>query len=179
MKIALPLSLTPPSMGLRLSTVIDRCRLVSRSEYLISAGIRKNRPNGSIHPDSLTKKFVATRKFTGINLVITHRHFTRSAAYPDDCIKMLTGKGLLRNSWDILPRTPRNSISMNAIMKLTWCSYFAVKEMLNWIWIWYNEKARNTEILENFGLLTIRNWFIRKKRDRIRFPLTATIDLSL
>ncbi|ECI4763743.1 integrase [Salmonella enterica subsp. enterica] len=78
MKIALPLSLTPPSMGLRLSTVIDRCRLVSRSEYLISAGIRKNRPNGSIHPDSLTKKFVAARKFTGINLVITHRHFTRS-----------------------------------------------------------------------------------------------------
>ncbi|ABX66746.1 hypothetical protein CWZ94_12755 [Salmonella enterica subsp. enterica serovar Muenchen] len=106
-------------MGLRLSTVIDRCRLVSRSEYLISAGIRKNRPNGSIHPDSLTKKFVAARKFTGINLVITHRHFTRSAAYPDDCIKMLTGKGLLRNSWDILPRTPRNSISMNAIIKLT------------------------------------------------------------
>ncbi|EAX4165358.1 hypothetical protein A1D38_22685, partial [Salmonella enterica] len=93
MKIALPLSLTPPSMGLRLSTVIDRCRLVSRSEYLISAGIRKNRPNGSIHPDSLTKKFVAARKFTGINLVITHRHFTRSAAYPDDYIKMLTGKG--------------------------------------------------------------------------------------
>ncbi|EBX7052257.1 tyrosine-type recombinase/integrase [Salmonella enterica] len=64
MKIALPLSLTPPSMGLRLSTVIDRCRLVSRSEYLISAGIRKNRPNGSIHPDSLTKKFVAARKFS-------------------------------------------------------------------------------------------------------------------
>lgn len=58
MKIALPLSLTPPSMGLRLSTVIDRCRLVSRSEYLISAGIRKNRPNGSIHPDSLTKNLL-------------------------------------------------------------------------------------------------------------------------
>lgn len=54
-------------MGLRLSTVIDRCRLVSRSEYLISAGIRKNSPNGSIHPDSLTKKFVAARKLTGIN----------------------------------------------------------------------------------------------------------------
>ncbi len=62
MKIALPLSLTPPSMGLRLSTVIDRCRLVSRSEYLISAGIRKNRPNGSIHPDSLTKKICCGTK---------------------------------------------------------------------------------------------------------------------
>ncbi|ECM9658383.1 integrase, partial [Salmonella enterica subsp. enterica serovar Infantis] len=37
--------------------MIERCRLVSRSEYLISAGIRKNSPNGSIHPDSLTKKF--------------------------------------------------------------------------------------------------------------------------
>ncbi|ONF73361.1 hypothetical protein BXA16_24110 [Salmonella enterica subsp. enterica serovar Typhimurium] len=67
MKIALPLSLNLPSMGLRLSTVIERCRLVSRSEYLISAGIRKNSPNGSIHPNSLTKKFVAARKLTGIN----------------------------------------------------------------------------------------------------------------
>ncbi|EBL9397179.1 integrase [Salmonella enterica] len=67
MKIALPLSLNLPSMGLRLSMVIERCRLVSRSEYLISAGIRKNSPNGSIHPDSLTKKFVAARKLTGIN----------------------------------------------------------------------------------------------------------------
>ncbi|EFR6195989.1 integrase, partial [Salmonella enterica subsp. enterica serovar Infantis] len=28
--------------------MIERCRLVSRSEYLISAGIRKNSPNGSI-----------------------------------------------------------------------------------------------------------------------------------
>ncbi|EBP3213244.1 tyrosine-type recombinase/integrase [Salmonella enterica subsp. arizonae] len=67
LKIALPLSLNLPSLGLRLSTVIERCRLVSRSEYLINAGIRKNNPNGSIHPDSLTKKFVAARKLTGIN----------------------------------------------------------------------------------------------------------------
>ncbi len=61
MKIALPLSLNLPSMGLRLSTVIERCRLVSRSEYLISAGIRKNSPNGSIHPNSLTKICCGTK----------------------------------------------------------------------------------------------------------------------
>ncbi len=67
MKIALPLSLNLPSMGLRLSMVIERCRLVSRSEYLISAGIRKNSPNGSIHPDGLTKTFVKARKASRVN----------------------------------------------------------------------------------------------------------------
>lgn len=66
MKIALPLSLTLPGAGLRLSAVIDRCRLVSRSDYLISAGIRKNSPDGNIHSDGLTKKFVAARKMTGL-----------------------------------------------------------------------------------------------------------------
>ncbi|MEG2040055.1 MAG: phage integrase Arm DNA-binding domain-containing protein [Hafnia sp.] len=66
MKIALPLSLTLPAAGLRLSTVIDRCRLVSRSDYMVSAGVRKNSPDGSIHPDGLTKKFVAARKLSGI-----------------------------------------------------------------------------------------------------------------
>ncbi|HAU5602464.1 TPA: tyrosine-type recombinase/integrase [Citrobacter koseri] len=66
MKIALPLSLSLPSVGLRLGTVVDRCRLVSRTDYLISAGVRKNSPDGSIHPDSLTKKFVAARKLTDI-----------------------------------------------------------------------------------------------------------------
>jgi hypothetical protein len=29
---------------------------------MLSAGIRKNSPDGSLHPDGLTKKFVATRK---------------------------------------------------------------------------------------------------------------------
>ncbi|MCS2154750.1 phage integrase Arm DNA-binding domain-containing protein [Scandinavium goeteborgense] len=66
--LAIPLSLTLPATGLRLSTVVDRCRLVSRSDYLISAGIRKNSPDGSIHPDGLTKKFVAARNLSGVEL---------------------------------------------------------------------------------------------------------------
>ena len=66
MKIALPLSLALPAAGLRLSTVIDRCRLVSRTDFLVSAGIRKNSQEGSIHPDGLTKKFVAARKLSGV-----------------------------------------------------------------------------------------------------------------
>ncbi|HIA7339490.1 TPA: tyrosine-type recombinase/integrase, partial [Escherichia coli] len=66
MMIAIPLSLSLPVAGLRLGTVVERCRLVSRGDYLISAGIRKNSPDGSIHPDGLTKKFVAARKLTGI-----------------------------------------------------------------------------------------------------------------
>lgn len=69
MKIALPLSLSLPATGLRLSTVIDRCRLVSRTDFLISAGIRKNSPDGSIHPDGLTKKFVAARKLAGVESI--------------------------------------------------------------------------------------------------------------
>lgn len=67
MKIALPLSLGLPCVRLRLGTVIDRCKLVSRTDFLISSGIRKNSPDGSIHPDGLTKKFSAARKLTGID----------------------------------------------------------------------------------------------------------------
>jgi integrase len=66
--IALPLSLTLNSAGLKLGTVIDRCRLVSRCDFLVSAGIRKNSPDGSIHPDSLTKGFVKARINAGIEL---------------------------------------------------------------------------------------------------------------
>jgi integrase len=64
--LSIPLSLTLPSFGLRLSTVVDRCRLVSRSDFLISSGKRKNSQDGSIHPDGLTKKFVAARNLTGL-----------------------------------------------------------------------------------------------------------------
>lgn len=64
--LSIPLSLTLPSVGLRLGTVVDRCRLVSRSDFLISSGMRKNSQDGSIHPDGLTKKFVAARNLTGL-----------------------------------------------------------------------------------------------------------------
>lgn len=67
MKIAIPLSLTLQATGLRLGTVIDRCRLVSRTDFMISAGIRKNSPTGNIHPDGLTKTFVKARKASGVN----------------------------------------------------------------------------------------------------------------
>lgn len=66
--IAIPLSLTLNSAGLKLGIVIDRCRLVSRCDYLVSAGIRKNSPDGSVHPDSLTKGFVKARNNAGIAL---------------------------------------------------------------------------------------------------------------
>ncbi|RYM50866.1 integrase [Serratia proteamaculans] len=44
------------------SAWIDRCRLASTTDFMLSAGIRKNSLDGSLHPDGLTKKFVATRK---------------------------------------------------------------------------------------------------------------------
>lgn len=66
--IAIPLSLTLKSAGLKLGTVVDRCRLASRCDYLFSAGIRKNSPEGSIHPDSLTKGFVTARNNADIDL---------------------------------------------------------------------------------------------------------------
>ncbi|MGS9179441.1 tyrosine-type recombinase/integrase, partial [Salmonella enterica subsp. enterica serovar Infantis] len=64
---AIPLSLTLEAPGLRLGTVIDLCRLVSRTDFMISAGIRKNSPTGTIHPDGLTKTFVKARKASGDN----------------------------------------------------------------------------------------------------------------
>lgn len=64
--LAIPLSLTLKESGLRLSTVIDRCRLVSRCDFLISPGIRKNSEDGSINLDSLTKGFVKARNYSGL-----------------------------------------------------------------------------------------------------------------
>lgn len=68
--IAIPLALTLKCTSLKLGTVIDHCRLVSRCDYLISAGIRKNSPEGLIHPDSLTKGFVKARNNADIELSI-------------------------------------------------------------------------------------------------------------
>lgn len=64
--ISQPLDLELKSVDLRLGIVIDHCRLVSNTEFMLSAGIRKNSPNGSLHPDGLTKKFVAARKASGL-----------------------------------------------------------------------------------------------------------------
>lgn len=64
--ISLPLDLELKAVNLRLGTVIDRCRRASTTDFMISAGSRKNSPDGSLHPDGLTKKFVATRKASGL-----------------------------------------------------------------------------------------------------------------
>ncbi|WP_261227664.1 tyrosine-type recombinase/integrase [Serratia entomophila] len=62
MMLSLPLDLELKAVGLQLGAVIDRCRRASTTDFLLSAGIRKNSPDGSLHPDGLTKKFVAARK---------------------------------------------------------------------------------------------------------------------
>lgn len=62
--LAIPLSLQVN--GIRLSSVVDKCRLVSRIDYLISPGIRKNSPEGYIGLDSLTKGFVKARNLAGM-----------------------------------------------------------------------------------------------------------------
>ncbi|VXC87105.1 Integrase [Enterobacterales bacterium 8AC] len=64
--ISAPLDLELKALGLKLGTVVDRCRQASTTDFMISAGIRKNSPDGSLNPDSLTKKFVAARKQAGI-----------------------------------------------------------------------------------------------------------------
>ncbi|HGM6897040.1 phage integrase Arm DNA-binding domain-containing protein [Serratia marcescens] len=64
--ISLPLDLELKCVGLHLGGVIDRCRLASTTEFMLSAGVRKNSPDGSLHPDGLTKKFVAARKASGL-----------------------------------------------------------------------------------------------------------------
>ncbi|WP_233981688.1 tyrosine-type recombinase/integrase [Pectobacterium versatile] len=67
-KIALPLNLTIDVIGLCLSDVIDRCRDASKTDYMISVGIRKNNLNGAVELNGLTKGFVKARKASGIEL---------------------------------------------------------------------------------------------------------------
>ena len=66
--ISLPLDLELRVLGLKLETVIDRCREASTTDFMVSSGIRKNSLDGSLNPDSLTKKFVVARKLAGIVL---------------------------------------------------------------------------------------------------------------
>ncbi len=48
--ISLPLDLELKIVGLRLGTVIDRCRLVSTTDFMISAGIHDQRRNTQKQP---------------------------------------------------------------------------------------------------------------------------------
>ncbi|MBS0974857.1 tyrosine-type recombinase/integrase [Serratia rubidaea] len=64
--IALPLSLELQAVSLQLGAVIDRCRQVSKTDYMISPGIRKNSPDGAISLNGLSGKFAIARKLTGL-----------------------------------------------------------------------------------------------------------------
>ena len=64
--ISFPLDLEIKSMNLKLGTIIDRCRLASTTGFMISAGIRKNSNDGSLHLDSLTKNFAEARIKSGL-----------------------------------------------------------------------------------------------------------------
>lgn len=104
--ISLPLDLELKCVGLQLGTVIDLCRRASTTDFLLSAGIRKNSPDGSLHPDGLTKKFVAARKASGLDLEEPPppRHFTRSVVCPGDYMRRKEEGILRRNYWGILQR---------------------------------------------------------------------------
>ncbi|AFR03250.1 tyrosine-type recombinase/integrase [Pectobacterium carotovorum] len=67
-KLAIPLDLTIDAIGLRLCDVIEQCRNSSKTDYMISVGIRKNNPNGAVELNGLTKGFVKARKASGIEL---------------------------------------------------------------------------------------------------------------
>lgn len=109
MKIALPLSLTLPPVGLRLSTIIDRCRLLSRTDFMISAGIRKNSQKGKIHPDGLTKKFVAARRLAGIELSNNPPTFHEIRSLSGRLYKEAYGKGFAQK---LLGHTSEDTTNM-------------------------------------------------------------------
>jgi integrase len=64
--LSLPLDLELKSLGLKLREVISQCRMASCTEFMVSAGIRKNSPDGCLNADSLTKKFVTARNLSGL-----------------------------------------------------------------------------------------------------------------
>lgn len=66
MMIAISLDIELHCVGLRIGDVIERCRVGNNTDFLISSGIRKNSPDGSIHPDGLTKRFVNARNLSGL-----------------------------------------------------------------------------------------------------------------
>ncbi len=66
--ISVPLDLELCALGLKLESVIERCRQASATGFMVSSGIRKNSLDGSLNPDSLTKTFVKARKLAGLVL---------------------------------------------------------------------------------------------------------------
>ncbi|HHS9880100.1 TPA: tyrosine-type recombinase/integrase [Klebsiella aerogenes] len=68
MRIAIPMSLNLPVVGLQLGEVINRCRKLSDTDFMISVGVWKKSPLGNIHPDGLTKNFAKARRMAGIEM---------------------------------------------------------------------------------------------------------------
>ncbi len=64
--LSIPLELELKAAGLKLGEIVEQCRQASTTNFMVSAGIRKNSQDGYLHPDSLTKKFVAARKASGL-----------------------------------------------------------------------------------------------------------------
>lgn len=56
--LSIPIDLELRAVGLKLSDVIAKCRRANTTDFMISAGIRKNSPDGSLHPDGLTKNLL-------------------------------------------------------------------------------------------------------------------------
>ncbi|CAM3717155.1 integrase [Rouxiella silvae] len=64
--LSIPLELELKAAGLKLGEIVEQCRQASTTNFMVSAGLRKNSQDGYLHPDSLTKKFVAARKASGL-----------------------------------------------------------------------------------------------------------------
>ncbi|NIC25463.1 tyrosine-type recombinase/integrase [Serratia plymuthica] len=66
--------------------------VTSTTNFMLSADIRKNSPDGSLHPDGLTKKFVAARKASGLEFEESPPTFHRIRSLADRLHEKTKGK---------------------------------------------------------------------------------------
>lgn len=92
MKLSLPLDLELRELNLKLGTVVDRCRLASRAEYMLSAGMRKNSADGALNADALTKNFVKARNIAGIDFEANPPTFHEIRSLAGRCYEKEKGK---------------------------------------------------------------------------------------
>lgn len=64
--ISIPLNLELKTVGLKLEEVIAQCQKGNSTEFMISAGIWKSSPTGSVHPNSITSTFGKARNLSGL-----------------------------------------------------------------------------------------------------------------
>lgn len=76
---------------------------------MISAGIRKNSQKGKIHPDGLTKKFVAARRLAGIELSDNPPTFHEIRSLSGRLYKEAYGKGFAQK---LLGHTSEDTTNM-------------------------------------------------------------------